>query len=107
MAIPVLHSDQFYLDQEVGNNILGANQFPLYSDAALQAATNTADLKALVTAYSGHSETEGFKPGVKRALDLGNASGSLSDANVAAATNAATLAANTTASPGKVWPLAL
>lgn len=107
MAIPILHSDQFYLDQEVGANILGANQFPFYSDAQLQAATNTADLKVLVAAYAGHSDTEGFKPGVRRALDLGNTSGSLSDANVAAATTAATLAANTTGSPGKIWPLAL
>lgn len=107
MAQPLIHADAYYLDQVVGENILGQNAFPLITDAQIVAATNTTDLKAAVDAYSGHSETEGFKPGVKRALDIGNVDGSLSDTNVQAATNAATLAANTYTDPGKKWPLHL
>jgi len=107
MAQPLLHSDQFYLDQAVGENIHGENQFPLITDAQIVAAANTTDLKAAVDGYVGHSETEGFKPGVKRALDIGHDDGSLSDVNVAAATDAATLSANTYADPGKIWPLHL
>lgn len=107
MAQPLIHSDQFYLDQAVGENIYGENQFPLITDAQIAAATNVADLKTAVDGYVGHSETEGFKPGVKRALDIGLADGSLTDSNVAAASTAATLAANTYADPGKIWPLHL
>lgn len=107
MAQPLIHADAYYLDQLVGENVLGQNAFPLVTNAQIIAATNTADLKTNIDAYVGHSETEGFKPGVKRALDIGNADGSLSDANVQAATTAATLAANTFADPGKLWPLAL
>lgn len=107
MAQPILHADQFYLDQAVGENILGQNQFPFLSDAQIAAAANTAALKANIDAYAGHADTEGFKPGVKRALDIGLADGSMSDANVAAATNAATLAANTYGNPAKLWPLFL
>lgn len=107
MAVAILHADQYYLDQVVGENILGENQFPMLSDVQIAAATNVADLKAGIDAFVGHSETEGFKPGIKRALDIGHDDTSLSDTNVAAATNAATLAANTTADPGKIWPLHL
>lgn len=107
MAQPLIHADAFYLDQVVGENIMGQNAFPLMTNTQIAAATNTTDLKANIDAYVGHSETEGFKPGVKRALDIGNADGSLSDANVQAATTAATLAANTYADPAKIWPLHL
>lgn len=86
---------------------MGQNGFPLVTSTQIAAATNTAGLKVDIDAYAGHSETEGFKPGVKRALDIGLADGSLSDANVQAATTAATLAANTYADPGKLWPLHL
>lgn len=105
MAAPLLHADAYYLDQAVGEGLLGENQIPLLTNAQIIAATNTTDLKNNIDAYVGHSEQEGFKPGVKRILDIGNADGSLSDANVQAATTAATLAANTFADPAKVWPL--
>lgn len=107
MAQPLIHADAFYLDQEVGHNVIGQNNMPLWTDAQLVAAASIEDLKTAINNYAGHSDTEGFKPGVKRALDVGKADGSLSDVNVAAATTAATLAANTYASPGKSWPLFL
>lgn len=86
---------------------MGQAAFPLVTATQIAAATNVAGLKADIDAYVGHSETEGFKPGVKRALDIGLADGSLSDANVQAASTAATLAANTFADPDKKWPLHL
>lgn len=105
MARPILHSDAIPVDEMVGQNILGENQFPMITDAQIQAATTYVDLKTAITNYAGHSETDGFKPGFKRSMDLGSATTSLSDANVQAATNAATLAANTFGTPGKVGPL--
>jgi hypothetical protein len=107
MAQPLIHIDAYYLDQAVGENILGQNAFPLWTDAQLVAATSIEDLKTAIDNYAGHSETQGFKAGVKRALDVGKADGSCSDTNVQAATTAATLAANTYADPGKLWPLFL
>lgn len=107
MAQPVLHADQFYLDQSVGNAILAENQTPYITDAQIVAASGVADLKTAVDNYAGHSDQEGLKPGIKRALDIGKDDTSLSDTNVQAATTAATLAANTYASTNKVGPVDL
>lgn len=107
MARPILHSDALDLDKAVGGALLYEDQTPYITDAQIVAAANTEDLKDDVDAFVGHADQAGLKPGIKRALDIGNADGSLSDANVAAATTAETLAANTYASSSKVGPVDL
>lgn len=107
MARPILHSDQLDLDKAVGGAVLYQNATPYITSTQIGNAANTEDLKDDVDAFVGHADQAGLKPGIKRALDIGNADGSLSDVNVAAATDAATLAANTYGSPNKLGPVDL
>lgn len=107
MGRPILHSDQLDLDQAVGGAILYENQTPYITNTQISNATGVADLKSAVDGFAGHADQEGLKPGIKRALDIGAADGSLSDSNIQAATTAATLMANTYGSPDKVGPVDL
>lgn len=107
MARPVLHSDQIDLSKAVGGSILYEDQTPYITDAQIVAASGVPDLKTAVDNFAGHSDQEGLKPGIKRALDVGQADGSLSDTNVQAATTAETLAANTYGDPTKIGPVDL
>jgi hypothetical protein len=104
MGQPLLHSDAQHLDRSVGNTILYQNGLPYVTATQIAAATNTAGLKTIVTALVCHADQEGLKPGINRALDIGNTDGSLSDTNLQAASTAATLAANTYADPSKNGP---
>lgn len=107
MGQPILHSDQLNLDKAVGGGILYENQTPYITNTQISNATTYTDLKTAVDNFAGHADQEGLKPGIKRAIDLGAADGSLSDANIQAATTAATLAANTYADPTKIGPVDL
>jgi hypothetical protein len=107
VAQPILHSDALELDKAVGQIILYQNAVPYMTNTQIAAATGTADLKNNVRDAAVHADQEGLKPGIRRALDIGNADGSLSDTNVQAATTAATLAANTYASANKLGPVDL
>lgn len=107
MAQPVLHADQYQLNVAVGDALNYENETPYITSTQIANATGTADLKTDVNAYAGHLDQEGLKPGIKRALDIGNYDTSLSDANVQAATDEATLRANTYASANKKGPVDL
>ena len=112
MSQPVIHTDAVQLDRSVGNAILYQNEVPFVTSTQIGNATTavgtaSTSLEQNVRNFSGHAELEGFKPSIIRALQIGNADGSLSDTNVQAATNAATLAANTYGDPTKKGPLDL
>lgn len=105
MAQPLLHSDQFYLDQAVGHGLQGAKQSAAISDAQVSSATTNAGLRAaLASGYAGHADGLPLVPVAQRALDVGLADGSMSDANISASTTVALLTANTFADPGKIGP---
>lgn len=105
MAQPLLHADQFYLDQAVGHGLMGAKSAGVITDTQVNAASTNLGLRAaLASGYVGHVDGQPLVPLAQRALDVGLADGSMSDVNVNAATTVALLTANTFADPTKVGP---
>lgn len=109
MAQPaLLHSDQYQLDQAVGDTLQQGVQAGVITDAEVNASTTNAGLRALLASnYAGHADGIPLIAIAQRALDVGLVDTSMSDANVSAATTVALLTANTFASPGKVGPMSL
>lgn len=107
MAAPQLHSDQVGLNLVVGENIKLAGQVGLLTDQNVIDAATYADLKASIDTNSAavHSDLRGYADRLKRAIDIGFADGTLTDANVAAATGVANLATLTLSDPGKQGPI--
>lgn len=97
MAMPLHHADDVDNSFLVGHNVRRAADLGFISSAQVVAATNTTDLKTACDAASCHADEEGWKHQVDVALDIGNALGDFSDANVQAATTIETLVDNTEA----------
>lgn len=92
---PVLHSDQYYLAQLIGENLsLALNSGLLTNSDVGGGKTSTTMQAAIVTnAATKHADFQGFVPSLKRAMDYGNALGILSDANVQGVSTVAELIA--------------
>lgn len=105
MAIPILASDQLFMDAGIGHVLRQGLQTSTITDAMVNASTTNAGLQTLVNAAEGASDVLPYKKLVTRALALGFNDGSCSDANVSAATTVALLVANTVSQAGKIGPV--
>lgn len=105
MAVPILHSDQIQLNQDVGHSLNGARVIGALTDALVVSADTNAGLQTNIRTFAGHADTVPLVGFINRAVEVGKADGSLSDANILNETTIAGLVANTLADPLKPWPL--
>ena len=105
MAIPILASDQLFLDAGIGHVLRQGAQTGVITDAQVSASSTNAGLQALVAGFSGATELMPYVKQINRALTLGFNDGSMSDTNVNAATTVALLVANTVSEAGKTGPV--
>lgn len=105
MAIPILSTDQLFMDAGIGHALRQGVQTGVITDAMVSASSTNAALQALVAAFDGATDLLPYKKLVNRALALGFNDGSCSDANVSAATTVALLVANTVSQAGKIGPV--
>jgi hypothetical protein len=104
-----LHSDQINLNQVVGENIRLAGQVGLLTDQNVIDATTYTDLQNSMdtNARTAHSDRQGYLYGLKAAIDIGKADGTLSDSAIQNATGVDNLASLTQSAPGTIGPLAV
>ena len=105
MAIPILATDQQFINEGIGHVLRQGLQTATITDAMVSSSTTNAGLRALVAAGTGATDVLPYKQLVDRALVLGFADGSMSDTNVNAATTVALLVANTISQAGKTGPI--
>lgn len=77
-----MHADQEQLSRQIGANIQYAEDAGLLTDTTVAAANTNDGLQAAVTAAVVHADIEPAKARVNRALEAGEADGTLEDADV-------------------------
>lgn len=107
MAAPILHADQVNLNMVIGENIRLAGNVGLLTDQNVIDATTYTDLinSIRTNAATAHSDRQGYVDRLIRAIELGKADGTLTDANIQAATGYNNLATLTQSDPNKIGPI--